>query len=140
MTRSDYVRVDLRIEHPSATAKEIAEMLGVQPGAVGTKGEPRGRPRPDRPVPHRATWQFHYASFPFGEGDGREQLDAAFHLIREKSAEISRLIGTGGRAMLSILAAPAFGWGAEIGVRELELLVRAGVELGVEVYREPGGD
>jgi hypothetical protein len=137
--KSDYVRVDLRVEHPTITAIEIAQGLGVSPARVGTKGEPRGL-APGRRVPpgsRRALWPFHYASFSFGEGEGGEQLEAAFHLIETKATEIARLTNSGGRATLDIFVAPSFGWAGEISAKELEQLVRAGVALGLDVYREP---
>jgi hypothetical protein len=137
--KTEYVRVDLRVEHPSITSNEISQALGLVPDCTGMKGEPRdGRgPRPaSAPGHRRALWPFHYAGFSFGEGEGREQLDAALRLIEARAAEIASLTNSGGCVTVNVFAAPSFGWGVVIRAAELNLLARAGVELGLDVHRE----
>ena len=42
MTRTDIIRVDLRVDHPDVTAEQIADTLGLIPNYVGIKGGVRG--------------------------------------------------------------------------------------------------
>lgn len=138
VTKTDYIRVDLRVDHPSVLATEMAEALGLSPSAVAVKGEPRGPHRPDRPVDsRRALWPWHYASFSFGEGEGHEQLHAAFGIVENRATQIARITESGGHVRLNVFAAPAFGWGVEIDTNELRLLVRCGVTLGIDIHRDP---
>jgi hypothetical protein len=138
VAKTDYIRVNLRVEHPSLPATEVAEALGLSPSAVGVKGEPRGRRRPDRPVDgRRALWPWHYASFSFGEGEGHEQLHAALGIVENRAAQIARITESGGHVRLNVFAAPAFGWGVEIDANELRLLARCGVTLGIDIHRDP---
>jgi hypothetical protein len=138
VTRTDYIRVDLRVDHPSIPATEMAEALGLSPSAVGVKGEPRGRLRRDRPVnSQRALWPWHYAAFSFGEDEGHEQLHAAFGIVENRAAQIASITESGGHVVLNVFAAPAFGWGVEIDAKELRLLVHCGVTLGIDIHRDP---
>jgi hypothetical protein len=136
MTPSDYIRVNLRMEHPSVSAQEIAEAVGLPLAHMGVKGEVRGPPRRDRSSsPTRATWPLHYASFSFGEGEGRTQLEAALGVLETKATEIGRLVRSGGALTLCFFIAPVWGWGIELTAKELELLARFGTVLGFEVHR-----
>jgi hypothetical protein len=137
MVTTDFIRISLRITHPEITAQEMAQVVGGSLGAMGVKGEPRGRkPRVDRPGgDRRSPWPHHYASFDFGMGDGDEQLAAALQLIESRTEEIAKLTATGGGAALNIFAAPASWWGFEIEPTSLELLVRCGVTFGIEIHR-----
>jgi hypothetical protein len=105
----------------------MAEAVGFPPKYAGVKGKPRGP----------SLWPFHYASFSFEEGDGRERLNLAFRALENRGTQIARLTEDGGRVMLCVFASPIFGWAVEMDARELALLVRCGVALGIEVYREP---
>lgn len=137
MATTNFIRLSLRVAHPDVTAQGMAERLGGSLRWTGVKGEPRGRkPRVERPGgDRRSPWPHHYAAFDFGTGDGDEQLDAALCLIESRTEEIAKLTATGGKAMLVIFAAPASWWGFEIEPKSLELLVRSGVTLGIEIHR-----
>jgi hypothetical protein len=138
VAKTDYIRVNLRVDHPSLPATEMAEALGLSPAVVGVMGEPRGHPRKDRPVgSRRALWPWHYASFSFGEGEGHEQLHWALGIVENRAAQIARITESGGHVRLNVFAAPAFGWGVEIDANQLRLLVRCGVTLGIDIHRDP---
>jgi hypothetical protein len=38
VAKTDYIRVNLRVEHPSLPATEMAEALGLSPAVVGVNG------------------------------------------------------------------------------------------------------
>jgi hypothetical protein len=60
--------------------------------------------------------------------------------IEHRSTEIHTLRVSGGNVMLVIFAAPAFGWGVVLTVRELGHLSRAGIQLGIDIHRDPDVD
>jgi|SRR5579883_1578525 len=130
MTSEIYFGVSLRLHHPTTSPTDISNVLGRPAEFVGVKGTQRGS---SRGLP-AATWLENYWCSEFEDGESvEERIRSVVDFLRQKNAEVSLLLQTGGRADVYVFLAPVREFGVELDVHTLASLAHANVSLGFDV-------